>query len=56
MTESQAHTWPEGEVNEEKGVVVYRCTVCGDFTAEQYIPADTEPTDPAETKPLTEED
>ena len=54
MTESEPHAWDEGEINEEKGVVIYRCTVCGDFTAEQYIPAETEPSVPEETMPATE--
>jgi len=56
MTESQPHTWSEGEIDEEKGVVTYRCTVCGDFTAEQYIPLETEPAVPEESVPATEPD
>lgn len=53
MTESQPHAWDEGEIDEEKGVVIYRCTVCGDFTAEQYVVEipETEPTVPEETLP-----
>ena len=34
--------------------MIYRCTVCGDFTAEQYVAPETEPTVPEETVPATE--
>lgn len=42
-TESTAHTWDDGNVDEQAGVVIYRCTECGHVKNELYIPEPTEP-------------
>lgn len=55
LTESRAHTWDAGKIQEEKGVVIYRCVDCGYFTAEQYVP-EAEPAVPEVTVPVTEPD
>ncbi len=37
------HTWDEGVLDEEAGVITYRCTECGHVKNELYIPEPTEP-------------
>ena len=57
FTEPEPHTWDEGTVDEQQGIVTYRCTVCGHFKAELAAPV-TEPTDPEPTvtpEPVNEE-
>lgn len=42
------HTWDEGKTDEESGVVIYRCTVCG-YPKMTAIPPQTDPSEPEDT-------
>ena len=38
FSDSVLHTWDEGTVDEESGIVTYTCTVCNENRAEIYVP------------------
>lgn len=62
--DSQDHTWNEGTVDEEAGVITYFCTVCGHPKTETIQPPtesvpetqpQTQPSQPAETSPTEDQ-
>lgn len=54
-TEPYEHTWGDGIVNMDEGIIIYRCTECGHERAEEYIAPTTPPTTlPTESEVPTE--